>query len=89
MLALADEGKFDELDFSNLKSPFEYFALDFKLEALFNQSAKINGKWYQKGDFIYQKIQLVEISQDSIWLDEEGEKLRLDLKRINHKVFID
>ncbi|TQR25501.1 hypothetical protein [Campylobacter sp. MIT 97-5078] len=80
------------IDITQFKNPFydEDIKIDtnLKLQAIFNQKAKINGIWYQVNERL-DNARLLEISNDSVLLQREQELFYLKLKRINHKVFID
>ena len=75
------------------KNPFFYEELkrddSLRLQAIFNDKAKINEQWYQKNDII-NKAKILEISQKQgfVLFEKEGGRFYLYLKRVSHKIFI-
>ena len=60
------------------------------LQAIFNDRAKINERWYQKDDTVG-GAKIIEISQKQgfVLLEKEEDRFYLKLKRVSHKVFIE
>ena len=86
-------------EFKNISDPFirtkaanhdnnSSFSNTFALQAIFNNKAKINGKWYQAKDNVGE-YELANISSKSVTLISKDEKIDLNLtKGANKNVVI-
>ena len=89
----------DESELKNISDPFirtkaanhdnnSSFSNTFALQAIFNNKAKINGKWYQAKDNVGE-YELANISSKSVTLISKDEKIDLNLtKGANKNVVI-
>lgn len=80
------------IEIKNMKNPFYDEDIKtqsrFKLQALINEKAKINDKWYKTNE-ILEGNYLLEIHKDFVLLENEQEYLYLKIKRGSHKILID
>ncbi len=81
----------NRLEITKIHNPFFYDELGSKLhlQAIFEDKAKINDKWYHATQSI-EDATIVEISakQGFVLLEKGQHHFYLSLKRANHKVFI-
>jgi len=59
----------------------------FSLDAIMNNSALINGKWYKKGDKIYSYV-IKDIMDDSVYLKDGNKTKIIFFKPIENKIKI-
>jgi len=59
----------------------------FSLNAIMNNSALINGKWYKKGEKIYSYV-IEDIMDDSVYLKDRNKTKIIFFKPINNKIKI-
>jgi len=59
----------------------------FNLDAIMNNSALINGKWYKEGDKIYSYV-IKDIMDDSVYLKDGNKTKIIFFKPLNNKIKI-
>jgi len=59
----------------------------FNLDAIMNNSALINGKWYKEGDKIYSYI-IKDIMDDSVYLKDGNKTKIIFFRPLNNKIKI-
>jgi len=59
----------------------------FNLDAIMNNSALINGKWYKKGEKIYSYV-IEDIMDDSVYLKDGNKTKIIFFKPLNNKIKI-
>jgi len=59
----------------------------FSLDAIMNNSALINGKWYKKGDKIYSYV-IKDIMDDSVYLKDGNKTKIIFFKPLENKIKI-
>ena len=59
----------------------------FKLQAIFNQSAKISGKWYALNGEV-NGMKLVSVKENQVWLKNEDYSKKLTMGSKNEKISI-
>lgn len=62
-------------------------SIRFRLDAILNKSAMINGKWYKQGSYVY-GYKVVKIGRDSVVLTRKDKKLLLTTKSRSKKIKI-
>lgn len=78
---------FSDNSYQNFKDQIEYGGADLNLEAIFENRVKISSKWYQKNDII-NGYKIIKISPDVVILRENGNEIRLKIKKENENVKI-
>ena len=73
--------------YSKYKKIAQHKAVHFRLEAILNTSAMINGKWYRQGSYI-DGYKLVKVNKKSILLIRKNKKLLLSTVSRSNKIKI-
>lgn len=72
---------------SGYKKVFKRRTIRFRLDAILNKSAMINGKWYKQGGYVY-GYKLVKVDRKSVLLTRKNKKLLLSTKSRSKKIKI-
>ncbi|UCM99524.1 hypothetical protein LCX93_08255 [Sulfurimonas sp. SWIR-19] len=72
---------------ANYKKVMQHSTLHFRLDAILNKSAMINGKWYKQGKYIY-GYKLAKVGRNSVLLVRKNKKLLLSTKSKSKKIKI-
>jgi len=73
--------------YSRYKKVVKHRTLHFRLEAILNKSAMINGKWYKQGSYAH-GYKLVKVNRKSILLIRKNKKLLLSTVSRSNKIKI-
>ncbi|QOP43927.1 hypothetical protein FJR45_08185 [Sulfurimonas sediminis] len=72
---------------ANYKKVTRHSTVHFRLDAILNKSAMINGKWYKQGKYIY-GYKLAKVGRNSVLLVRKNKKLLLSTKSKSKKIKI-
>jgi len=73
--------------YAGYKKVLKRRTIHFRLDAILNKSAMINGKWYKQGSYIY-GYKLAKVSRKSVLLTRKNKKILLSTKSRNRKIKI-
>jgi len=73
--------------YSRYKKIIKHRILHFRLEAILNKSAMINGRWYKQGSYVH-GYKLVKVGRKSVLLIRKNKKLLLSTRSRSKKIKI-
>ena len=73
--------------YSRYKKVSKRRTIHFKLEAILNKSAMINGRWYKQGSYVY-GYKLAKVDRKSVLLIRKNKKLLLSTRSRSKKIKI-
>jgi hypothetical protein len=73
--------------YSGYKKVVKRRTIHFRLNAILNKSAMINGKWYKQGNYVY-GYKLAKVNRNTVLLTRKNKKLLLSTKSRSKKIKI-
>ena len=73
--------------YAGYKKVLKHKSIHFRLNAILNKSAMINGKWYKEGSYVY-GYKLTKVNRKSALLTQRNRKILLSTKSRSKKIKI-
>lgn len=73
--------------YAGYKKVLKRKSIHFRLDAILNKSAMINGKWYKEGGYVY-GYKLAKVNRKSVLLTRKNRKILLSTKSRSRKIKI-
>jgi len=70
-----------------LKRTYKHKRINFRLDAILNKAALINGKWYKEGSYIY-SYKIAKVNRKTVLLVHENKNIFLSTEKKNKKIKI-